>query len=165
MNLFLPEEKVCDSVIALDDKRLNKQIVECKTMLSIIDEHRTGGYANHPVTKYYSNYPAFLYYYGLTACLEYKFRFGKHHACCDYFYQWADKREDVIIIVPLPFYAEGAKGTPGCIRTTDNAIQLFRDKLCYKWDTDKYPPKWTNREPPIWYKNNYGKNHNLCLEK
>ena len=46
---------------------------------------------------------------------------------------------------------EGSKGQPNYIRTTDNVSYLYQAKLIKKWETDKKPPKWTNRGMPSFY--------------
>lgn len=148
MNLFLPEETIIESVKALDDLRLRKQILECEQMIKVaLGVSR--GYENHPVVAYYKPYPSFIAKYGVFACKEYKTRFGRHIAQHEFFYNLfciLDNTED-----PKPFYCEGSKDSPNAIRTTENTVELFRKKLCVKWDNDKYHPKWTNRQPPIWY--------------
>ena len=155
MNLFLPEETIVDSVKALDDKRLIKQILECKTILDVALEGKQG-YAKHPVVAYYSEYPQFVTEYGKICCNEYCIRFAKEHKLYWYFLEkWLNRdkyfkgKEKEC---PKPFYCEGAKTDPNCIRTTENTVELFRNKLCEKWDNDKIAPKWTNRQPPEWYK-------------
>lgn len=147
MNIFLPfPEDIEASVRSLDDRRLVKQIQEVKVLLSIAESHRTDGYAYHPVAIHYRTQPEFLHYYGFLCCREYLFRFDKTHAynaifkACDY------NGTDYI-----PFYAEGSKDNPDCIRTTKNVGELFRAKLCRKWDNDKIPPRWTNRTAPGFY--------------
>jgi hypothetical protein len=46
---------------------------------------------------------------------------------------------------------EGSKGKPNYIRTTENVSELYQKKLINKWQNDKRPPKWTNREKPDFY--------------
>lgn len=150
MNLFLPEETVTKSVMALDDRRLIKQILECKTMLEVAVDPNKRGYAKHPVIQYYKDHPYFLAIYGYNACYEYWERFGRTHVYRQYFIDMKDRFYPVIY--PLPFYCEGLKDSPNAIRTNQNTVELFRNKLCAKWDKDKIPPKWTNRQPPEWYK-------------
>lgn len=150
MNLFFPEKDAALSVMALDDRRLIKQIVECQTMLNVY-YGKTKGYANHPVVKYYKRYPQFVAIYGMFACYEYEKRFGKEHKLVGFMEKAHDDFKGKFEIFPTPFYAAGRKGTAECIRTTENACDLFREKLRNKWDNDKIPPKWTNRERPIWY--------------
>lgn len=157
MNIFMPEKRIDDSVKALDDRRLIKQILECKTILDVAIGCKTG-YQNHPVVKHYKYYPKFVILYASCACEEYYHRFGRLHKLNVYFdniwKQYADEFNNTVLgYFPLSaFYCEGKATDPNCIRTTENTVELFRQKLCKKWDNDKIPPKWTNREPPVWYK-------------
>ena len=155
MNIFMPEETIVESVRALDDRRLIKQILECKTILDVAIEGKSG-YAKHPVVVYYKNYPWFVCRYGITACAEYCLRFDKLHGLARYF---EERAYDIPVgeRAPMVFYCEGTKGSPNAIRTTDNTVELFREKLCGKWDRDKYAPKWTGRERPGWYDRRRGK--------
>lgn len=160
MNIFMPEETIYDSVKALDDKRLIKQILECKTILDVAMDEEKKGYARHPVIVYYKDFPQFVFAYIVTACEEYEYRFGKVHKLMEFTFDnycqfdnycknfYSVHKENV-----KAFYCDGSIKDENCIRTTDNTVELFRNKLCKKWDNDKYPPKWTNRQPPIWYKN------------
>ena len=158
MNIFMPEETIYDSVKALDDKRLIKQILECKTILDIALDETKKGYAKHPVVVYYKDYPKFVFAYMIIACEEYEYRFRKPHKILEFtndnydlFERYCNKFYGLSESVK-PFYCEGSIKDTNCIRTTENTVELFRNKLCKKWDNDKYPPKWTNREPPVWYK-------------
>ena len=130
MNLFLPEDTVYQSVKALDDRRLIKQILECKTILDVALDENKKGYAKHPVVAYYKEYPLFICGYGLVACVEYRKRFNKKHILEEYFW---DKEHHPLIKEneeePKPFYCEGAKTDPNGIRTTENTVELFRNKL------------------------------------
>ena len=161
MNLFLPEETIAASVKALDDRRLIKQILECKAILDVALDETKKGYAKHPVVVYYKDFPKFVVDYGFKAAVEYNRRFGKNHSLYSWFVIIARNIKCEAIFGyhedPKPFYCEGKKTYPNCIRTTENTVELFRKKLCTKWDNDKYPPKWTNRQPPEWYKNKGGK--------
>ena len=164
MNIFLPEETIYDSVRALDDRRIIKQILECKTILDVALDETKKGYAKHPVVVYYKDYPMFVACYGVFACMEYYHRFNKVHELYPIIFIVYDSlkvqtfgiKYDDKIIEPFVerFYCEGSKTDPNCIRTTENTVELFRNKLCKKWDNDKYPPKWTNRQPPEWYHSN-----------
>ena len=152
MNLFLPEETITESMRALDDARLNSQIRECKTILSVALTKRENGYGRHPVCKYYKDYSYFVCKVACLACMEYRYRKGIKHEYNDYFL-----RESMVLEIQddaKPFYCEGLITDTNHIRTTENTVELFRAKLCKKWDNDKYPPKWTNREPPEWYHSN-----------
>ena len=156
MNIFLPELTVSESIKALDNKRLNKQILECYAILKA-NVYGNKGYANHCVTKYYKDYPWFITSYGILACAEYSYRhnYEKKHLLYDEFLKMQQYLLKLNIVDKSnikAFYAEGSITDSNCIRTTENTVELFRQKLCNKWDNDKYPPKWTNREPPAWYK-------------
>lgn len=162
MNIFFPENTISKSVAALDDRRLIKQIVECKTLLGIATGEGKQGYAKHPVAEYYKPYAKVVAAYGFYACVEYDARFNKKHNCVNNFVAFLLMQNvtPIELIVAgdqtwyftKPFYCEGSKNDPNCIRTTENVQELFRAKLCKKWDTDKIAPKWTNSEPPKWYK-------------
>ncbi|NCD06403.1 MAG: hypothetical protein EOL97_09805 [Spirochaetia bacterium] len=177
MNIFLSGEGktnyeiVMNSVKELDTVRLQKQCVESWQLLSLAVEERENGkeikagHSHHPVYLFYKNNPKFIAWYGYNCCLEWEDRFSKIHSLTDMFlremnnFGMVEEDEGFIksIEVPdfTPFYMEGSLGQPNYIRTTENVSQLFRNKLCKKWDSDKVkgrPPKWTNREKPEWYK-------------
>ena len=131
MNIFLPyENDVQKSVESLDDKRLNKQILECYQLLTLAIDEKAGvdiskrGYRNHPIYLHYKNYPNFIGYYGYLSCLEYFERFDKEHKLKDKFVGY-----DVKYILGNntyePFYMEGSKGQPNYIKTTDNNSTLI----------------------------------------
>lgn len=177
MNIFLPyEDNVEHSVSSLDDVRLNKQAVECYQLLTMAEREKelgeptSKGHYHHPVYQFYKSNPQFLVYYGYQCCQEYCYRFKKWIAPTHYFESIMEKYGMIIdydlvseggwrygITKPefTPYYMEGSKDSPNCIRTTENVSRLFQDKLCKKWDNDKAngrPPKWTNRQAPEFYK-------------
>ena len=169
MNIFLPyENNIVESVQALDDLRLQKQLVEVYQLLVLaIREQQEGheikaGHYHHPIYLFYKNNIKFLAYYGWKCCEEYLWRFHKSHKLRDYF---MNKMYDLFIeykgkLIPqpqyIPYYMEGSKGQPNYIRTTENVGELFKLKLIVKWESDKSKgrePKWTNREVPKFYTN------------
>lgn len=151
MNLFLTNHDIVKAVMSLDDRRLIKQILECKVILGVATENKTG-YAKHPVVDYYKDYPAFVACYAIMACYEYEYRFYKQHAYLGYFLKVLAASDPSVI--PDFLYVEGRKNTDSYIRTTNpyEVVARFRVKLCNKWNTDKIAPKWTLREKPEWYK-------------
>ena len=157
MNIFLPyENDIVKSVQSLDDKRLNKQILECYQLLSNAIKEKNGGvvvgYKNHPIYVHYKGSIKFLAYYGWECCYEYYLRFNKPHKLCLEFVKIGYHSPYYHY---TPFYMEGSKNSPNCIRTTDNVSELYQKKLIDKWDTDKAKgrnPKWTNRGAPEFYK-------------
>ena len=72
MQVFLPHKDVYRTARCLDKKRLHKQIIECKQILSALDG-TSKGWRNHPVTKMYENHKEFLVLY--MNCLNF-FRQG-----------------------------------------------------------------------------------------
>lgn len=61
MQTFLPHESFLQTMQVLNYRRLGKQRVEAKQILSAIGG--TGGWANHPATTMWRNYPIALQYY------------------------------------------------------------------------------------------------------
>lgn len=173
MNIFLPYEKsVVKSVEALDDVRLQKQLVETYQLLTLaLKEQSEGkeikaGHYHHPIYLFYKNNIPFLAYYGYECCREYDYRFKKWHSLTWYFDNELENQglfgidDDGFVNyceIPkfTPYYMEGSKGQPNYIRTTENVSALFQAKLCKKWEQDKAKgrePKWTNRQVPEFYK-------------
>lgn len=154
MNIFLPEDTVTASVQALDDKRLCKQILECKQIYDVAVGKSTG-YAKHPVVEFYKDQLLFLTLYGLECCKEYRYRFEKEHK-----YEKMFRAFHLLVFSEAEcteyreLYAAGSKGSPECVRETDPMLVhvFFRAKLIIKWRNDKISPKWTKRGSPKWYK-------------
>lgn len=157
MNIFLPyENDIRKSVESLDDKRLNKQILETYQLVTNAIKEQVGeeikGYKNHPIYLHYKNNLPFLLLYGYKCGVEYQYRFKKSHKLTLYF-MIAMNTFGVCeeTVKYTPFYMEGSKGQPNYIRTTENVSVLYQAKLIKKWETDKKPPKWTNRQKPLFY--------------
>ena len=144
MNIFIPyPDSIEKSVQSLCDVRLNKQVVETYQLFSSALKERDGEKVRlaHPVYVFYKNNIDFLAYYGLLACEEYEFRTGKMHSCYMHFVEYLKERKLDLDVAPefVPYYMEGSKNTPDCIRTTQiNAVgELFKAKLISKWEADK----------------------------
>lgn len=172
MNIFLPyENSVVKSVEALDDLRLQKQIVETYQLLTLaLKEQSEGkeikaGHYHHPVYLFYKDNIKFLDSYGTMCCIEYYYRFNKGHKLSDVFGKYCGKVVEFgndcylynLFAEPdfTPYYMEGSKGQPNYIRTTENVSALFQKKLINKWNNDKAKgrmPKWTNRDVPEFYR-------------
>ena len=153
MNLFMPYPSVIKSVGALDDRRLIKQILECKVILDIALGKKSG-YAKHPVCVHYKDYVKFVAYYANQACCEYTLRFRKDHSYeKDFIHMYVHAATPTKPLEIL--YAAGSKGSKDCIRATGKKVHdMFKQKLIEKWNNDKVPPKWTNWEIPEFYKEN-----------
>lgn len=167
MNIFLPyENSIEKSVQSLDDVRLNKQAVECYQLLTSALKERNGqdtkGHSHHPVYLFYKDNLKFLTYYGYECCREYRYRFLKEYSLIKFFdnqmeslKMFIDDNDGYILGVEIPkftpYYMEGSKDSPDCIRTTKNVDILFQQKLISKWQNDNRKPKWTNRDIPKFY--------------
>lgn len=165
MNVFLPYERdIKKSVQSLDDKRLNKQILECYQLLTTYIKReingikdKGAGYFNHPVYKHFISTSYNLHAlmkYSIEACIEYKYRMGIDHKL----YQPLNrlkinlfKYPDSIDCLYQPYFMRGSLGQLEYVRTYENVSQLFKDRLVEKWSNDKIKPKWTNREIPEFY--------------
>ena len=128
MNIFLPyENSVKKSVEALDDLRLQKQLVECYQLLTLaIKEQQEGdeikaGHYHHPVYLFYKDNIPFLAYYGYECCRELAYRNGHWHSLTDYFdkvmtdlglFEFDDEGYIISMEIPnfTPYDMEGSKG-------------------------------------------------------
>lgn len=83
VNTFLPfpDFPTCASV--LDDKRLYKQIVECKQILSILNGEKEG-YKNHPAVLMWKGYEQALRYYQWCMFREWGYRRYKFNLMCNF---------------------------------------------------------------------------------
>jgi hypothetical protein len=61
---FVPYPDFAESAAVLDNKRLNKQLLEGRQVYHILTENRThGAWVNHPAVKMWRNYDNALYAY------------------------------------------------------------------------------------------------------
>lgn len=64
MQTFVPFADIDESAESLDNKRLNKQLLEGRQIYSILSSQRTtGGWVNHPAVKMWRNYDNALFAY------------------------------------------------------------------------------------------------------
>lgn len=82
MNVFVPYQSPLDCAEAMwaDQKRYNKQIVECRQILKAIDGE-TKAWANHPCTRMYKEYRSWLSYY--MRCLICYRNYKKENGCTE----------------------------------------------------------------------------------
>lgn len=77
MQTFLPYNSFTETAQCLDYKRLGKQRVECKQLLTALDNKRRGiasGWQNHPATLMWEGYEMALCTYATAICQEWKRR-------------------------------------------------------------------------------------------
>lgn len=85
MQTFLPYSDFGKSARVLDNKRLNKQIIECFQILKAIT-NPTYGWQNHPIVNMWRGYPLTLSEYMLVLDDEYYLRTNKQHRSALEFY-------------------------------------------------------------------------------
>lgn len=94
MQIFAPFVSLEDIAACLDDKRLNKQVLETRQIIRIIEGVRTG-YKNHPAVKMYSAHLDFLRLYHNTMRAEWVAR-GKNSNMPDEVLSVASPKEVII---------------------------------------------------------------------
>ena len=71
MQTFVPFANFTHSAMSLDNKRLNKQLLEGRQIYQILAQNkRTGGWVNHPAVKMWRNYDTALFTYLYEIKLE-----------------------------------------------------------------------------------------------
>ncbi len=64
MQVFLPERSFWDSAAALDQKRLVKQLLEGRQIMTIlVGENKSNAWTNHPAVRMFRGHHAALYVY------------------------------------------------------------------------------------------------------
>ena len=156
MQLFItsPDPFLCANY--LDDKRLNKQIIECIQILStalwmrdcnIAETLYSKGkiylptHENHPICKNAKYHYLDILRFTGACTYEYLCRFYKNHKCLyyliilyDYFYLFEEKYPH------KPFL--------NCTtnhKHISDVYKAYKAELHLKWSTDKVQPKWSNR--------------------
>lgn len=78
MQTFLPYPDFSKSAAVLDNKRLQKQIVECKQIYLSLTEPEYG-WKNHPAVRMWKGYERQLLDYMLACIFKWEERFNKNH--------------------------------------------------------------------------------------
>ena len=155
MNIFTTSECPKQSALWLDDKRVNKMVLESAQLLcAAVTLH--GGtspykltHVNHPSSiwarRNKSNF-IWLVEHAYALADTYKLVFKRNHACIpviDTCYKQASLLSDE----PLTTFANA---TP--YKNSNNSIiNIYRQYMCDKWEADPFVPTWRNRERPDWY--------------
>jgi hypothetical protein len=77
LQTFVPYVDDALSARVLDDKRLNKQVVECAQILNALLDPAARGWVNHPAVKMWRGYEARLVVYTQAMQSERTRRYGK----------------------------------------------------------------------------------------
>ena len=154
MNIFVTSGVPLECAQMLDDKRLQKMILESAQMLStaII---RHGGtvlykptHVNHPCTLWTGATKGnYLWHLNLFSAMsgEYLGRRGKIHKSFSDCFQLLKSQSDLI---PDGFL----QSFPNCsmFKEEPNTFEAYKATMRTKWINDKTPPRWTNSNPPVW---------------
>lgn len=162
MNIFFSDKDPVKAAINLDDKRVNKMILESAQMLctalhmhgaSHLAKYRTT-HANHPsniwTRENRSNYTWLLYHMkGLSD--EYNFRTGKNHKTYVELYDDLTKGAELLPEGDITKFANCAARQDMNInyKHLDDVCLAYRLYLIDRWNSDKIPPKWTKRSKPF----------------
>lgn len=168
MQIFLTDKSYEKCAIHLDDKRLNKIIIEsaqiastslwindCSLAETLYSEGKIylPSHEHHPLCKWCADHGdnfVCVVSYSYVFCEEYEYRFGKPHATKKklHYLMTCGYPENITVFQPKI-------QMPNCTTNNkhiDDIYLAYQKELCYKWDNDKVIPKWTRREKPIWYK-------------
>lgn len=162
MNIFISDTDPIKSAINLDDKRVNKMLLESAqllcTALRLNDAAHLAKYGtthiNHPsniwARQSRSNYVWLLNHMkGLAD--EYTFRTGKIHKTYRELYDDLVKGSEFIPDGELtPFANCAARQDMGInYKHVLDVPEAYRLYLIARWERDKLTPKWTNRSRPF----------------
>lgn len=181
MNIFFTDREPYQCAVMLDDKRLNKMILETAQMLSTtlrtvhgIDDSKLykATHKNHPCTLWVGeSVDNMTWAVDLLGCMltELYDRLGTEHKTRRIY-------EYILSLGIVNGNPEKATPPPNCslvktpyeyellanqmeqdnvyqlCSTTINIFECYRITMCHKWyKTDVNTPRWTNRKPPEWY--------------
>jgi hypothetical protein len=104
MQTFVPYADMLESAAVLDNKRLNKQLLEGRQIYSILANKRTkGGWVNHPAVKMWRNYDNSLFEYLIAIkyeCDERGISTEKNWDAIQEMYDWNWDRGSNVIMPP-----------------------------------------------------------------
>jgi hypothetical protein len=163
MNIFTTSDNPMLCAAWLDDKRVNKMLVETCQMLSSTvrfygvwsdDRIYRTSYLNHPCTKWvrsrYANY-VWLCAHGMALSQWYSDVYCRRHkshavllACWDYRHLLPSDGEKENVVEPF------ANCTP--YKDNEDTTDAYRMFMVSKWRTkDTIAPTWHGRSKPDWY--------------
>jgi len=166
MNIFAVSRHPRKCARALDDKRLNKMILETAQIMCAVLNEREGSqvtpyrtsHANHPITKWAASSDdnmRWLYDLGMAYGEEIQYRFGRKHACqlviegLTFRWPWLEDAPE-FMCKEVEFY-NGARHKGLDLDFTHLPVhEAYRQYLKVRWPGDKRKPVWTNRKKPHW---------------
>lgn len=162
MNIFISDPDPIVSAQNLDDKRVNKMLLESAQLLcTALRVHGAPELAKYGIT--HINHPSNVWarqtrenYAWLLSHMkgladEYTFRTGKTHKTYRELYDDLVKGVDAIPEGQLtPFANCAARQDMGInFKHMDNVPEAYKLYLVARWERDKLIPKWTNRSRPF----------------
>lgn len=167
MNIFAVSKHPRKCARALDDKRLNKMILETAqilcTRINLMEGRQVTPYRNchvhHPIMQWVKDQQPngsmfWLYELGIAYGEEIQHRFKRKHAC-QLVIEGLTLNWSILLDIPsfmfnLEFY-NGARHRGLDLDYTHLPVhRAYREYLRMRWTLDKREPKWTNRNEPRW---------------
>lgn len=167
MNIFAVSKHPRKCARALDDKRLNKMILETTQILCTVINLDAGKqvtpykncHVSHPITKWAIENRSrgawyWLYELGIAYGHEITYRFGRKHAC-QLILEGLTLNHPFLLDIPefmydLEFHNGARHRGLGLDFTHLPVHRAYRAYLNARWPGDKRKPIWTRRRPPSW---------------
>lgn len=155
MNIFATDRDPAIAAHNLDDKRVNKMIIETAQLLSSairfygVNEGYKITHFNHPCavwTRASRSHFNWLVLHGLALGRVYTKAYGKSHASIEIIHECKWHAD----VIPDNDW----KDWPNCTDdklTNDDIITIYRNYMNRKWDNDSFVLTWKNRPMPTWY--------------
>lgn len=164
MNIFVVSRDPETCARALDDKRLNKMILETAQIICSVINIQAGSqvtayktsHAHHPITEWAMKrrHRQWLYRLGIAYGDEIIHRRGSKHSCHLVLEALTFNYPELLRYpgdLPDTEFYNGAKHTKLGLDFTHLPVRkAYRTYLNARWPNDKRKPTWTNREPPAW---------------
>jgi hypothetical protein len=164
MNIFVTS--LCPRISAqvLDNKRVVKMVLETAQLLSTAifinstiayDDIYKPTHIKHPCTVWTAlnlgNWD-WLFKHFVALCEEYNFRYNKQHAS-EKILPYLLKHRTYIKSGSITAFANCTRSEALQVdfTQTKDTCEAYKQYLTAKWYHDKLPPKWINREAPLWY--------------
>lgn len=142
MQTFLPFEDFEKCAQSLDNKRLYKQIVECKQILNVLmDYDNAKDWKNHPAVLMWKGYEDALQLYQATIFVEWFERRWGENQFIDYSVSEQKDRD-----VKMPSWLGDER-----VHSSHRANLFYKDQNCYKEFKDDYESLMINSKPPYWW--------------
>ncbi|HJD56944.1 MAG TPA: pyrimidine dimer DNA glycosylase/endonuclease V [Rickettsia endosymbiont of Sericostoma sp.] len=164
MNIFVTNNCPIISAQALDNKRVVKMVLETAQLLSTAIFINSGVTYQHIYKPTHMKHPCtiwaalnignwdWLFQHFLALCEEYSFRYNKKHATTRLLPYLLEHRADIQDGIITPFAnCTKSESMQVDFKHISDPCEAYRKYLNAKWHYDKLPPKWINREPPLWY--------------